>query len=115
MPSEPIFDTMSPIQMDNKTGRIAMMIGVWHDESDPLPHLGKSRTEAEEIAKAEMWKHVFPKFRGGYMVVWSGLSESQRLIIAICEPNKGKGPVPQETIDWCEENSILGSNIPELG
>jgi hypothetical protein len=114
MPYEPIFDTMSPLQMDNTTGRIAMVIGGFYDEGDFL-RAGLVRADALEKARSWKGKHVFPNFRGGYTVYWSGLSESQHLIIVICNPNRGLGPVPKETIVWCDEHSILNSNIPELG
>lgn len=114
MPSEPIFDTLSPVKIDHATGRIAMTIGGFYDEGDFL-QAGIIRSEALEKARSWQGKHVFPNFRGGYTVYWAGLSESQRLIVIICNPNRGLGPVPPETIRWCDENSILSSDIPELG
>lgn len=114
MPSELIFDTMSPIQMDNNTGKIAMTIGGFHEEGDMLT-IGLVREKALAKARSMQGTQMFPQFRGGYFVEWAGLSESQRLIILICRPNRGLGPVPEETLCWCDENSILTDRIPELG
>lgn len=103
-----------PIQIDGRTGRIAMQWGAWYDEGDPLPHVGKTREEAASLLAERIGWTVLPQFQGGYTVTFGYLDEKARLIVAICTPKRGYAPVDGETLCILQESSVfVNATSPE--
>ena len=101
-----------PIQIDSRTGRIAMQWGAWYDEDDPLPHVGKTCEEAAALLAGRIGWTVLPQFQGGYTITSGYLDKESHLIVVICTPKRGLAPVDGETLRILRESSIFVNATP---